>query len=85
MCVSDVSWCPVFQEYVLERSLLFYSKCSLSPLDLVFQNVESSTHLDEADIRGLLTEALTADVEAILADQTSLVSADAAIEIPVSL
>lgn len=34
--------------------------------------------LDEADVVRLLTEALTADVEAVLADQTGLVGADAA-------
>jgi hypothetical protein len=36
-------------------------------------------YLDESNIRGLLSEALTADVQAILADQTSLVGADTAI------
>jgi len=34
--------------------------------------------LDESDICGSLAEALTADVEAVLADETSWVSADAA-------
>lgn len=34
--------------------------------------------LDEADSGRLLTEALTAEVETILADETSLVSAEAA-------
>ena len=34
--------------------------------------------LDEANVGGLLTEALTADVEAVLADETGLVGADAA-------
>ena len=38
-----------------------------------------SLYLDEADVGGLLTEALTADVEAVLADQTSGVGADAAV------
>lgn len=36
--------------------------------------------LDEANVVGLLAEALTADVEAVLADQTSTVSADAAVK-----
>lgn len=36
-------------------------------------------YLDESNIGGLLSEALTADVQAILADQTSFVSADTAI------
>jgi hypothetical protein len=35
--------------------------------------------LDKADGVRLLAEALTADVEAILADHTSVVSADAAV------
>jgi len=34
----------------------------------------------EANILGVLTEALTADVHAILADQTTLVRADTAAE-----
>lgn len=38
------------------------------------------SHLIEADILGLLTEALTAQVEVVLADQTSVVLADAAAE-----
>ena len=37
------------------------------------------SYLGEADISGLLAEALTADVESVLADQTGLVGADAAI------
>jgi hypothetical protein len=36
-------------------------------------------YLDEANVGGLLTEALAADVESILADQTGLMGADAAI------
>ena len=36
-------------------------------------------YLDEANVGGLLAEALTADVEAVLADQTSGVGADAAV------
>ena len=38
------------------------------------------SYLDETDIFGLLTEALTADHEAVLADDTSLMSAGAAAE-----
>jgi hypothetical protein len=37
------------------------------------------SYLDETNIGGLLTEALTADVEAVLADETSRVGADAAV------
>jgi hypothetical protein len=36
-------------------------------------------YLDEANVGRLLAEALTADVEAVLADQTGLVGADAAV------
>lgn len=38
----------------------------------------SSSYLDESNIGSLLSEALTADVEAVLADETGLVGADAA-------
>jgi hypothetical protein len=37
------------------------------------------SYLGEADISGLLAEALTADVEAVLADQTGGMAADAAV------
>lgn len=37
------------------------------------------SYLDEANVGGLLAEALTADVQAVLADQTSGVGADAAV------
>ena len=37
------------------------------------------SYLDETNVGGLLAEALTADVEAVLADQTSGVGADAAV------
>lgn len=39
--------------------------------------------LDETDVGGLLAEALTADVESVLADETGLVGADTAL--PASL
>lgn len=39
-----------------------------------------ATHLGETDVGGLLAEALTADVQAILADETSLVRADTAMK-----
>lgn len=42
--------------------------------------VGGKTDLDEANVGGLLTEALTADVEAVLADETGLVGADAAMK-----
>ena len=37
------------------------------------------THLRESNSSRLLTEALTAEIEAVLADKTSLVSAEPAI------
>ena len=37
-------------------------------------------YLDETDVGGLLTEALTADVQAVLADETGGVGANAAVE-----
>lgn len=40
---------------------------------------ELLSYLDETNVGSLLAEALTADVEAVLADQTSLVGADTAI------
>ena len=39
-----------------------------------------NTYLDETNVGGLLTEALTADVQAVLADETGLVGADTAVE-----
>ena len=44
---------------------------------LIFSGGDS--YLGEANVGALLTEALTADVQAVLADQTSLVRADTAI------
>jgi hypothetical protein len=41
--------------------------------------VDGLSYLDETDVGALLAEALTADVEAILADETSRVGADAAV------
>lgn len=41
--------------------------------------------LDEADVLALLSEALTADVQAILPDETSGVVADSAVERSVSM
>ena len=38
------------------------------------------SYLGEANVGGLLTEALTADVQAVLADETGLVGADTAVK-----
>lgn len=43
------------------------------------------SYLDKANVGRLLTEALTADVKAVLADETGLVCADSAIENHVAL
>ncbi len=43
-----------------------------------------NSYLDEANVGTLLTEALTADVEAVLADETGLVGADTAVRSSVS-
>lgn len=40
--------------------------------------MDGNSYLDETNVGALLAEALTADVEAVLADQTSRVGADAA-------
>lgn len=37
------------------------------------------SYLGEADVGGLLTEALTADIQAVLANETGLVGADTAV------
>jgi hypothetical protein len=37
-------------------------------------------YLEEADVVGILTEALTAEHQVVLADETSAVSADTAID-----
>ena len=42
------------------------------------------TNLDESDSGAVFTEALTAEVEAILADETSLMSTQAAVNVNVS-
>lgn len=39
-----------------------------------------TTHLDESDGSRLLTETLTAEVDTVLADETSLVGAEAAVD-----
>ena len=38
-----------------------------------------SSYLDETDVLALLTEALSADVEAVFSDQTCVVGADSAV------
>ena len=43
------------------------------------------SYLDETDVGALLTEALTADVEAVLADETSWVGADTAVSMSLAI
>lgn len=43
------------------------------------------SYLDETDVGALLAEALTADVEAVLSDETSRVGADAAVAAQLAL
>ena len=43
------------------------------------------TYLLKADVGGVFAEALTADVEVIFADQTSLVSANTAVSFVINL
>jgi hypothetical protein len=43
------------------------------------QAAHHPAYLDEADILALLTEALSADVEAVFSDKTGFVGADAAV------
>ena len=54
--------------------------CSTSPVvsDYPAQMKIRYPHLDEANGGGLFAEALTAEVKAVLADETSLVGAEAA-------
>ena len=42
------------------------------------ESYKKLSHLDEADVLGIVAEALTADVEVVLADDTLLVGAHAA-------
>ena len=52
--------------------------------DVVHASTMQYTHLVEPNGSRLLTEALTAEVEAVLADETSLVCAEAAVWCSVS-
>lgn len=49
----------------------------LGPSD--YDQVQSRAYLHEANVGRLLTEALTADIQAILADQAGSVSAHSAV------
>lgn len=45
-------------------------------LEHVYICADIRSHLDEANVSGVLPEALTADVQVVLADDTALVAAD---------
>lgn len=51
----------------------------IPPVSSVFVHDHCETHLVETDSSSLLTEALTAEVEAVFSDETSLVGAQAAV------
>lgn len=59
------------------------SVCSLVPDGR--PKIEDGAYLGESDVCGSLAEALTADVESILADETSWMGADTAMKVRVSL
>lgn len=67
---------------IVSTAFLFIAFCPLSYFFFVSFLYPSKTDLVETNVLGLLTEALTAEVEVVLADQTGLVLADAAKKIP---
>ena len=74
----------------LQNPLMFVSSFNGTAAGVSFPLVIAQgwwavAHLGETNVLGLLTEALTAKVELVLADQTSLVLADTAKEYHVSL
>lgn len=58
-----------------QYSILLHADANASPAGC---EVRCSTYLDEPNILALLAEALTADVQAVLPDQTGLVRAHSA-------
>lgn len=88
-----VSWYVRFQSQVFELHCIALSKtqsrsdvtCSskveIRACLLVCMDIRvGMAYLDETDILALLTETLTADVEAVFADETGSVGADAAVK-----
>ncbi len=55
-----------------------------APIAVSREEIGKMPYLGESDISRSLSEALTADVEAIFADETSSVSANTAVRNPVS-
>lgn len=81
----DRKTCPSLLRPIwrVHLSVLFGSNVSIyrsSPSYLLFGVDLIGSHLLEANVGALLTEALTADVQAVLADQTGTVGADAAVK-----
>lgn len=81
-CSISYSPRPQFPIRALHLSVLYQnvSRILLLPVGSLERQSPAQTHLGEADVSALLAEALTADVQAVFADETSLVGADAAVE-----
>jgi hypothetical protein len=77
--VSVRWWCGFCFFKVVSRVLERVNRSRHEQCSAVACGEKTGTDLDEANVGGLLTEALTADVEAILADQTGGMGADAAV------
>jgi hypothetical protein len=87
-CVSPIrklhamckSHCPATQidSSPLNSTLSFNGATAIVRIGILGER-ERMVYFDESNVRSLLSEALTADVQAILADQTSLVGADTAL------
>jgi hypothetical protein len=77
MCKSH---CPATQidSSPLNSTLSFNGATAIVRIGILEER-EKMVYFDESNVRSLLSEALTADVQAILADQTSLVGADTAL------
>lgn len=54
---------------------------AVSPIPSGPRQQNKEPYLDKSDVGCLLPEALAADIEPVLADQTGLVGADAAVQI----
>ena len=75
----SVWWCGFCFFKVISRVLERVNRSRYEQCSAVACGEKTGTDLDEANVGGLLAEALTADVEAILADQTGGMGADAAV------
>jgi hypothetical protein len=73
---------PHQQPLIASLERIVYRYCSTYRISLLLleEMAVEEAYLDESDVGRLLTEALTAHVEAVLADETGLVGADTAIQ-----